>query len=112
MYVTGSEIRQYFEDFKTKYGLGKYCRFKHQVDRAEWEEVTANWHVQIQDLADGNKIIHETCDILINAAGVLNKWRWPDIPGLHDFKGPLMHSANWNDEIDLKGKRVGVIGNG
>ena len=82
------------------------------MNRAEWKEETANWRVRIQDLADQNKIINENCDILINAAGVLNKWRWPDIPGLHEFKGPLVHSADWNDTVDLKGKRIGVIGNG
>ena len=42
----------------------------------------------------------------------ISKWKWPDIPGLNDFKGQLIHSAAWNADVDLKGKRVCVIGNG
>lgn len=67
--------------------------------------------MQVRDLAT-HTTIEDRCDILINAAGVLNQWRWPEIPGLHDFKGKLMHSASWNGEVDLRGKRVGLIGNG
>ena len=81
------------------------------MERAEWKDGTGEWLVQIRDLVSGS-ITGATCDVLINAAGVLNQWRWPDIPGLHDFKGELMHSANWNEETDLKNKRVGLIGNG
>ena len=53
-----------------------------------------------------------TCDIFISATGILNAWQWPKIPGLSDFKGPLLHSARWDDSVDLKGKVVGLIGNG
>lgn len=44
--------------------------------------------------------------------GILNNWRWPDIEGLHDFKGPLMHSAHWDHGVDFNGKTIGVIGTG
>jgi cation diffusion facilitator CzcD-associated flavoprotein CzcO len=39
-------------------------------------------------------------------------WKWPDIPGLHDFKGTLVHSANWPDNLDHNGKNVAVLGYG
>jgi cation diffusion facilitator CzcD-associated flavoprotein CzcO len=42
----------------------------------------------------------------------LNNWKWPDIEGIHDFKGPLMHSANWDHSVDFDGKTAGVIGTG
>ena len=51
------------------------------------------WIVQIKDLVRGDTR-EKSCDIMINAAGVLNQWLWPDIPGLHEFKGELLHSAN------------------
>src|ERR1700755_3432247 len=44
--------------------------------------------------------------------GILNSWKWPEIEGLHDFKGQLMHSAAWNHAVDFTGKSVAVIGNG
>ena len=42
----------------------------------------------------------------------MNKWKWPNIPGLHDFKGDLLHSAQWNQNVSLEGKRVALIGAG
>jgi len=42
----------------------------------------------------------------------LSKWRWPDIEGLHSFKGHKCHSANWNHSYDYSNKTIGVIGNG
>ncbi|KAH0845345.1 putative sterigmatocystin biosynthesis monooxygenase stcW [Fonsecaea pedrosoi] len=59
-----------------------------------------------------NEIWHDWAHVFINGTGILNTWKWPDIPGLHDFKGPMMHSAKWNHEVDFKGKKVGVIGTG
>ena len=47
-----------------------------------------------------------------NGPGILNTWKWPEIEGLHDFKGPLMHSASWNHAVDFDGKKAGVIGTG
>lgn len=41
-----------------------------------------------------------------------SKWKWPNIPGRESFKGPMLHSANWDDSVSLQGKRVGVIGGG
>ncbi len=67
--------------------------------------------MQVEDVTTG-KIIHDQCDILINASGILNNWRWPAIPGLKNYKGKLLHSANWDPETDLTGLNVGLIGNG
>jgi cation diffusion facilitator CzcD-associated flavoprotein CzcO len=52
------------------------------------------------------------CNVLINACGVLNNWKWPSIPGLHDFKGHLTHSAQWDWNYDFKDKKIAVIGAG
>lgn len=41
-----------------------------------------------------------------------SNWRWPDIPGLHSFQGPLVHSAAWDSSVSYKGKRVAVLGCG
>lgn len=41
-----------------------------------------------------------------------SKWKWPAVPGLSEFKGKLLHTANWDDSYDLTEKRVGVIGAG
>lgn len=41
-----------------------------------------------------------------------SKWRWPEIEGLHEFKGKLLHSARWDANYDFKSKRIAVIGAG
>ena len=83
----------------------------HQITAATWDETHSGWNVTAKDLTTG-KEVHDQCDILINASGILNNWRWPAIPGLHDYKGTLLHTANWDDNVQLEGKHVGLIGNG
>lgn len=84
---------------------------KHQITGAYWNAEQAGWDIKIQDL-DAGKEIDDFCDIFINASGVLNDWRWPDIQGIDDFKGVLLHTARWDEEVKLDGKHVGLIGNG
>jgi len=91
--------------------LHQYVKTQHQVIGANWIETTGGYDVKIQDLASGTEIV-DPCDILINAGGILNNWRWPAIPGLQSYKGTLLHTANWDDDVDLSGKHVGLIGNG
>ncbi|KAI9812936.1 MAG: hypothetical protein M1827_004454 [Pycnora praestabilis] len=111
VYATAPELFKYFNDFGHKYNLYQYMKTKHQVVGAKWDDSIGAWNVQVQDLRTGN-IINDQCDILINAGGILNAWRWPAIPGLKDFKGKLLHSAAWDHSVDLTGKNVGLIGNG
>ncbi|RDW65995.1 hypothetical protein BP6252_09630 [Coleophoma cylindrospora] len=111
VYATSQEIYTYFNDFAAKYALGQYCKTEHEVCGARWDESRAKWDVQIKDLRAGT-IVEDSCDILINAGGILNAWRWPAIPGLKDYTGTLLHTANWDESVELTGKHVGLIGNG
>lgn len=56
-------------------------------------------YAQIRD-QDSNSVYSDHCNVLISATGALNDWKWPDIPGLGDFQGKLMHSARWDEEYD------------
>jgi cation diffusion facilitator CzcD-associated flavoprotein CzcO len=69
------------------------------------------WTITLQD-QNTMETWKDWAHVLINGSGILNTWRWPDIEGLHDFKGSLMHSAKWDHSIDLKGKTIGMIGTG
>ncbi|KAG6908883.1 hypothetical protein DXG01_002861 [Tephrocybe rancida] len=112
VYAGSREIHSYFAAFATKYDLNKYVRLSHKVNDATWDAASASWGIEVIDLGTGESKV-DRADILINAAGVLNKWRWPDIKGLRDFKGLLVHTAEWpREEVELEGKRVGLIGNG
>lgn len=56
--------------------------------------------------------IIDQADVLLKGTGMLNAWKWPEIPGLQDFKGSLIHSANWDETFKPEGKKVAVVGYG
>jgi cation diffusion facilitator CzcD-associated flavoprotein CzcO len=111
VYAGSGEIFDYFQTFAKKYELQKYIQFSKQVVRATWNVEAGGYNVKIQDLSNGN-IIEDYCHILINAGGILNAWKWPQIPGLDKFKGKLLHTAAWDPSILVSNKVVGLIGNG
>lgn len=75
------------------------------MSNAEWNEEEGKWKLQVQTQ---DAVMEDSVDILVSAVGFLSKWRWPDIHGLHDFKGTLCHSASWDQKFDSSGKRVGT----
>lgn len=111
VYASSKEIFAYFKAFAEKYRLGEYIRTEHQVVGANWRKEKGGYDVKVKNLKTGQEI-SDSCDILINAGGVLNNWRWPAIPGLENYKGKLLHTANWDDNVQLEGQHVGLIGNG
>ena len=110
-YAEGNEILQYFKKCAEKWNLMKYIKLEHQVRSAIWNEDTGKWQLQIENLVTG-EMISDECDVVLSAIGVLNNWRWPDIPGLHDFKGRKLHSARWDATYKSDGDRIAVIGSG
>ncbi|KAF5668654.1 monooxygenase [Fusarium heterosporum] len=108
-YASGAEIWSYIKRTSDKYGLAEHVQFESIVTQATWNDSSSKWSVNIQQ---GNEEKIDECDILIDGSGFLNNWHWPDIPGLHDFKGKIVHTADWDSTIDATDKRVAVIGNG
>ncbi|KAK9422621.1 putative Sterigmatocystin biosynthesis monooxygenase stcW [Seiridium unicorne] len=111
-YSSAAEILAYFKNVAQENDLLKYFKLSHKVVNAAWNEEEKMWHVKIQRGDDPNDIIEDKSHIFINASGVLNKWKWPNIKGLGTYQGPKLHSANWDDKIELAGKTVGIIGSG
>ena len=108
-YASGEEIWHYFKRTVEKYDLARGVKCGHRVQKAEFDEESGRWKLEIKN-KDG--VIYDECDILVSAVGFLSNWRWPSIPGLHDFKGHLCHSAVWDKGFDWTDKRIAVIGNG
>jgi cation diffusion facilitator CzcD-associated flavoprotein CzcO len=99
-----------------KYGLYRYARLNTSVDSAKWDDATKKWKttVTVQGAKDsefGNTYTI-TSDFLVSGVGQLNYPKLPDIQGLDDFQGKLMHSARWDWSYDIRGKKVAIIGNG
>ncbi|CAK7206200.1 hypothetical protein SEUCBS139899_008986 [Sporothrix eucalyptigena] len=113
-YAKGGEIWEYIRRTTTKYNLDERVQFNSKVVSSIWDEAAGQWKLEIEVTStDGSKkTIQDSADVLVNGSGILNKWRWPAIEGLHDFKGTLLHSAKWDTSLDWAGKRVGIIGNG
>ena len=93
-----------------KWNLERDIQFSTYVKSAVWQEETSQWRLTVQKNGEHEHI--EFADILISARGFLSQWRWPSIPGLHDFKGQLVHSAGWDHSFDYSHKRIAIIGNG
>jgi 4-hydroxyacetophenone monooxygenase len=104
------ELQAYFERCLDKYGVREHVRFETEAVSATWHEPSGCWRVRVRG-RDGREEVLEARAV-ISAVGQLNRPKLPDIPGLDSFAGPAMHSARWQDDVDLRGKRVAVIGTG
>ncbi|GME37623.1 hypothetical protein A1O5_08415 [Neofusicoccum parvum] len=108
-YAHAPEILQYFKDFADKYNLHPFIQLNTRVLSAVWSEEKGTYDVEVDA---GGQRTRDWCHIFVNGCGFLNNWKWPNIPGLSDFAGTLLHSANWDTSANYDGKRVAVIGNG
>ncbi|WP_116995804.1 flavin-containing monooxygenase [Desertimonas flava] len=109
-YSPRSELYAYFRRCVDEFGIRPNIRFDTEVSSVEYDDATARWTVCTVD-ADGNERTIEA-DAVISAVGQLNRPQLPQIEGRESFAGPAFHSARWDHDVDLSGKRVGVIGTG
>ncbi len=100
------EILAYLDHVADIYGLRSHLRFGELVSDARWDETTASWHVTTRA---GEQL--EARSLLLGN-GALHIPQLPAIPGLATFRGTQFHSARWNHDYDLRGKRVAVVGTG
>lgn len=102
---------QYFKDVAEDHSLYRFVKLRHQVVHAGWHESEGTWKLRIKDLAT-DSIFEDWCHFMISGSGILNNWKWPDIPGLHSFEGQLLHTAAWDPSADWRDKTVAVLGCG
>ncbi|KIX03853.1 uncharacterized protein Z518_07406 [Rhinocladiella mackenziei CBS 650.93] len=108
-YATSEQIHEYMRMVFEKYRCEEFCKFHHKIVSATWNDREGKWELGVESKDD---IFTDICDVFINAGGVLDNWKWPDIPGIETFKGKLMHSASWDQGFDFTDKSVAVIGIG
>ncbi len=109
-YPQGAEYQAYLVSVADKNDLRAHTRFGTEVQALWWEEHRQQW--QIHSVGpDGNRDV-SYANVVIPAAGYLNRPRWPDLPGRETFSGISVHSAQWVPELDLTGKSVAIIGAG
>jgi cation diffusion facilitator CzcD-associated flavoprotein CzcO len=100
----GNEIQEYFEGVAGRYGIDDAIRFGEPVVRCEWQD--GRWEVET-----GSGFVDQF-EWVIAATGILHHPKYPDIEGLEDFAGESFHSARWDHDVPLDGRRIGVIGTG
>ena len=104
MLPRGPELQQRLERLCDEHGLRPHIRFGTEVVDARW--TADRWVVRTR-----SGEAHEA-EVLLLATGFLHHPHTPDIPGLDEFDGPVVHSGRWDDRVELDGRRVAVIGSG
>jgi cation diffusion facilitator CzcD-associated flavoprotein CzcO len=106
-YSTQPEILTYANHLADRHDMRRDIRFDTVVTSATWDEARNLWVVG----TDKGETFEAR--LLISAAGALSEPNLPDIPGIADFKGELYHTGRWpRDKVELKGKRIAVLGTG
>jgi cation diffusion facilitator CzcD-associated flavoprotein CzcO len=105
-YAPGDELKAYAERCVEKYRLRSRLRLNTKVVAADWDDDDHLWRLAT---AQGDEL---TARFVVGATGVFTQPQPPELSGLDDFGGKLMHTARWDHGADLSGKRVGVIGTG
>jgi len=106
VWAGGAEIQQYHRDVVDRLGLAELIELDTEVVEARWNDHAGDWTVTT---AGGARYV---ADFLICATGVLHHPFIPDIPGLAEFTGAVVHSARWDDDLGTEGSRIAVIGTG
>jgi len=103
------ELLAYFRNFAHRHGLEEHIRFNTEVTAARYDEAGAVWEVELKS-AEGTRSMR--ANAIVSAVGQLNRARIPEIAGREEFQGVQVHSAEWDPTLELKGKRVAVLGSG
>ncbi|CBL47251.1 Putative monooxygenase [gamma proteobacterium HdN1] len=106
VFAPGQELKKYADDLTIKHALRKHIRFNTWVEKAVFDASSHLWNLHLKN---GRRL---SARYIINATGGLIEPKLPDLKGLADFKGKVMHTARWDHNYDLKGKRVAIIGTG
>lgn len=109
-FSAAADIRHYLENVAAGLGEGCEIRLGTEVLRAAYQPAGQEWQVDLRG-PDGH-VRRERASVVISAVGALNRPVLPRIEGLDRFRGPSFHTARWPADLDLRGKRVAVIGTG
>ncbi len=109
-FARGEDVRAYLEFIADKYGVREHIELGHDLEHARFDEGENRWKLSFRG-PDGARALRDA-NFVVSAAGVFAKPKRPDIPGIDDFEGTILHPTEWTSEHDVRGKRVAVIGNG
>lgn len=103
------QLHDYLERCADEFGVRRHIRFGTTVTRGDWNESEAKWQVALSS-KDGEETV--SADFLLSAIGQFGLPQLPRIEGLETFAGPAFHTTAWPRDLDLRGKRVAILGTG
>jgi cation diffusion facilitator CzcD-associated flavoprotein CzcO len=106
MYAGQAEILDYLKACAKRYGIAARVRLNTPLREARWDDARGLWRAVV-----GNGSVVEA-RVLVSGMGALHVPRFPELNGMERFCGPAFHSAEWNAETPLAGRRVAVVGTG
>ncbi|KAL1850047.1 hypothetical protein Plec18167_008252 [Paecilomyces lecythidis] len=106
IHIGPKQIQTYLKAVVLHYGIDAYIQYNSKVGHAVWYEQRSQWSVSVE-----GKGVFE-CDVLVNAGGILNNPKFPNLKNLGNFNGELAHTAAWDETINAKDKRVAIVGAG
>jgi 4-hydroxyacetophenone monooxygenase len=109
-YSRREEIWDYLKRCAKDLGLEENIRFDTAVLSARWDDDSRTWAVRVR--TDGEEVEEHRFEAVISAVGQLSEPNIPAIEGLELFEGATWHTAEWDEDVDLTGKRVAVVGTG
>lgn len=109
-YPNGAEYFDYLNRLVDKYDIRNRISFNSEVLKIRWVDEAQEWELTVVE--NGRTASKYRATAVMTAAGHLNRPLYPDLRGRETFKGASMHANRWNPDIELRGKRVGVIGTG
>ncbi|CQD03278.1 monoooxygenase [Mycobacterium lentiflavum] len=108
-YARQPEILAYLESVADDFDLRRHLRLQTRVRSAEWNADTWSWECRLEHDGHSSTL---TADAVVCAVGLFGSLKLPDIAGLNDFRGCVMHTAQWDHDFALTGQKVAVIGTG
>jgi monooxygenase len=109
----GDSILRYIRDTAAEFGIDERIRFQHRVVTAEWSSEDAVWHVTAERTDTGARV-RLTAGWVLSCTGYYryDHGYTPELPGMDDYQGTLVHPQHWPEDLDHAGKQVVVIGSG
>jgi len=104
------QLHSYLEGLADEHDVRGQIQFGLEVTEARWDEANQRWRVSARDAA--GTVHHFDPHAVITGVGYFNRPAFPKLKGLETFAGPMMHTAEWQPDVELAGKRVAVIGTG
>lgn len=105
LFAERHEIADYTNHLIAQYSLAEHTELETEVTGVTWDESAAQWEVSTTRGTWRSRFV-------INASGPLAHPQIPDFPGRDTFEGPAFHTNDWRQDVELRGKRVAVVGSG